>query len=33
MIVFDDADVASAAEWIQIAGFFNSGQDCTAATA
>jgi betaine-aldehyde dehydrogenase len=32
VIVFDDADVASAAEWIQIAGFFNSGQDCTAAT-
>ena len=31
VIVFDDADVASAAEWIQIAGFFNSGQDCTAA--
>jgi 1-pyrroline dehydrogenase len=32
VIVFDDADVATAAEWIQIAGFFNSGQDCTAAT-
>jgi betaine-aldehyde dehydrogenase len=32
VIVFDDADVASAAEWIKIAGFFNSGQDCTAAT-
>jgi betaine-aldehyde dehydrogenase len=32
VIVFDDADVAAAAEWIQIAGFFNSGQDCTAAT-
>jgi len=31
VIVFDDADVAAAAEWIQIAGFFNSGQDCTAA--
>jgi 1-pyrroline dehydrogenase len=32
VVVFDDADVATAAEWIQIAGFFNSGQDCTAAT-
>ena len=32
MIVFDDADVSAAAEWIQIAGYFNSGQDCTAAT-
>jgi 1-pyrroline dehydrogenase len=32
VIVFDDADIASAAEWIQVAGFFNSGQDCTAAT-
>ncbi|HET8525539.1 MAG TPA: aminobutyraldehyde dehydrogenase [Actinomycetota bacterium] len=31
VIVFDDADVATAAEWIQVAGFFNSGQDCTAA--
>jgi betaine-aldehyde dehydrogenase len=31
VIVFDDADVASAAEWIKIAGYFNSGQDCTAA--
>jgi 1-pyrroline dehydrogenase len=32
VIVFDDADLSSAAEWIQTAGFFNSGQDCTAAT-
>jgi 1-pyrroline dehydrogenase len=32
VVVFDDADVASAAEWIQTAGYFNSGQDCTAAT-
>jgi betaine-aldehyde dehydrogenase len=32
VIVFDDADVSTAAEWIKIAGFFNSGQDCTAAT-
>ena len=31
VIVFDDADVETAAEWIQIAGYFNSGQDCTAA--
>jgi betaine-aldehyde dehydrogenase len=32
VIVFDDADLDTAAEWIQIAGTFNSGQDCTAAT-
>jgi betaine-aldehyde dehydrogenase len=32
VIVFDDADLESASEWIKIAGFFNSGQDCTAAT-
>src|SRR5205814_4444241 len=31
VIVFDDADIEAAAEWIQIAGTFNSGQDCTAA--
>jgi betaine-aldehyde dehydrogenase len=32
VIVFDDADLSSAVEWIKTAGFFNSGQDCTAAT-
>ena len=32
MIVFDDADLALAAENIAIAGYFNAGQDCTAAT-
>jgi len=32
VIVFDDADIAYAAENIAMAGFFNSGQDCTAAT-
>jgi betaine-aldehyde dehydrogenase len=31
-IVFDDADVAAAAEGIAGAGYFNAGQDCTAAT-
>jgi betaine-aldehyde dehydrogenase len=31
VVVFDDADIEAAAEWIQIAGTFNSGQDCTAA--
>jgi 1-pyrroline dehydrogenase len=31
VVVFDDADIASAVEWIKIAGYFNSGQDCTAA--
>jgi betaine-aldehyde dehydrogenase len=32
VVVFDDADIASAAEGIGIAGYFNAGQDCTAAT-
>jgi betaine-aldehyde dehydrogenase len=32
VIVFDDADVELAAENIAIAGYFNAGQDCTAAT-
>jgi betaine-aldehyde dehydrogenase len=32
VIVFDDADVAQAAEDIAVAGYFNAGQDCTAAT-
>ena len=32
MVVFDDADVAKAAEGIAMAGYFNAGQDCTAAT-
>ncbi|MGH3518584.1 MAG: gamma-aminobutyraldehyde dehydrogenase [Haloechinothrix sp.] len=32
VIVFDDADVAAAAEAIAAAGFFNAGQDCTAAS-
>jgi aminobutyraldehyde dehydrogenase len=31
VIVFDDANLESSVEWIKIAGFFNSGQDCTAA--
>jgi betaine-aldehyde dehydrogenase len=32
VVIFDDADIRAAAEWIAIAGFFNAGQDCTAAT-
>jgi len=32
VIVFDDADVESAAAGIASAGYFNAGQDCTAAT-
>ncbi|MGZ4507375.1 MAG: gamma-aminobutyraldehyde dehydrogenase [Blastococcus sp.] len=32
VIVFDDADIAVAAENIAVAGYFNAGQDCTAAT-
>ena len=30
MVVFDDADPAAVAEGIRLAGFWNSGQDCTA---
>src|SRR5579885_1436368 len=30
MVVFDDADPEAVAEGIKIAGFWNSGQDCTA---
>ncbi|HVF07609.1 MAG TPA: aldehyde dehydrogenase family protein, partial [Actinomycetota bacterium] len=32
VVVFDDADLASVVEWVSIAGYFNAGQDCTAAT-
>ena len=32
VIVFDDADIEQAAEEIATAGYFNAGQDCTAAT-
>jgi 1-pyrroline dehydrogenase len=32
MVVFDDADPEQVAEGIKIAGFWNSGQDCTAGT-
>jgi betaine-aldehyde dehydrogenase len=32
VIVFDDADLEAAAEGIAEAGYFNAGQDCTAAT-
>ena len=32
VIVFEDADLAGAAEAIAVAGTFNAGQDCTAAT-
>ena len=32
VIVFDDVDLEAAAEAIAIAGYFNAGQDCTAAT-
>jgi 1-pyrroline dehydrogenase len=30
MVVFDDADPAAVAEGVKIAGYWNSGQDCTA---
>ncbi len=32
VVVFDDVDVEAAVEAIAIAGYFNAGQDCTAAT-
>ena len=32
VVVFADADLAATAEAIAVAGYFNSGQDCTAAT-
>jgi len=32
VLVFDDADVASTAAGVASAGYFNAGQDCTAAT-
>ncbi len=32
VVIFNDADVAAAAEWLAVAGYFNAGQDCTAAT-
>jgi betaine-aldehyde dehydrogenase len=32
VVIFDDADIAAAAEAIAVAGYFNAGQDCTAAT-
>jgi betaine-aldehyde dehydrogenase len=32
VIVFDDADIPKAVEGIATAGYFNAGQDCTAAT-
>jgi betaine-aldehyde dehydrogenase len=32
VVVFDDVDIAAAVEGISVAGLFNGGQDCTAAT-
>ena len=32
VVIFDDADLGAVAEAIAIAGYFNAGQDCTAAT-
>jgi betaine-aldehyde dehydrogenase len=32
VVVFDDADLSAAVEGIATAGYFNAGQDCTAAT-
>ena len=32
VIVFDDADLAKVIDGIKVGGFFNAGQDCTAAT-
>jgi betaine-aldehyde dehydrogenase len=32
VVIFDDANIEAACEWIAVAGYFNAGQDCTAAT-
>src|SRR6185437_6593707 len=32
VIVFDDADIDAVAQCIKVAGYFNTGQECTAAT-
>jgi betaine-aldehyde dehydrogenase len=32
LLIFDDADIEAAAKAIALAGYFNAGQDCTAAT-
>ncbi len=32
VVIFDDANLEAACEWIAVAGYFNAGQDCTAAT-
>ncbi|MGH3416782.1 MAG: aldehyde dehydrogenase family protein, partial [Actinocrinis sp.] len=32
VLVFEDADIPAAVEGISVAGYFNAGQDCTAAT-
>jgi betaine-aldehyde dehydrogenase len=32
VVIFADADLQAACEWIAVAGYFNAGQDCTAAT-
>ncbi len=32
VVIFDDADLEAVAENVAIAGYFNAGQDCTAAT-
>src|SRR2546421_11097981 len=32
VLVFDDADIEAAIEGVKIAGYFNAGQDCTAAS-
>src|SRR5688572_15040333 len=32
VVVFDDADIGAVVEGVKLAGYYNSGQDCTAAT-
>jgi betaine-aldehyde dehydrogenase len=32
VVVFDDADLEAVVEGVKVAGYFNAGQDCTAAT-
>jgi betaine-aldehyde dehydrogenase len=32
VVIFEDADLEAAAEWLAVSGFFNAGQDCTSST-
>jgi betaine-aldehyde dehydrogenase len=32
VVIFEEADLEAAAEWLAVSGFFNAGQDCTSST-